>query len=50
MLRDLSLREAGPQDLEVVYALVCQLEEKQFPFVEFESLFAANCGDENVRC
>ena len=44
------IRLATVHDCAAVYSLICEMEEKELPFSDFESIYQSQCADENYYC
>ena len=44
------IRKALPEDCKDVYSLICEMEEKELPYDEFERIFMAQRADEGFTC
>lgn len=44
------IRLATGQDCAAVYALICEMEERELPFPEFESIYQRQRADDNYLC
>lgn len=45
-----NIRRALPEDCKDVYALICEMEESELPYGEFEWIFKAQAADERYVC
>ena len=45
-----NIRIALPTDCKDVYSLICEMEEKELPYGEFERIFMAQRADEGFTC
>jgi PhnO protein len=43
------LRNATLSDLHRIYELICELEQNEMPFQQFEQIYSHNINDENVH-
>ena len=42
--------KAGPEDVRRVYELICGMEQRELPYVEFERIFMEQLEDRNYYC